>query len=137
MPDDPFKLAAAFETDAEFLVLEQLDLLAQVEAQLRAVHHTMRRIEKLRAAKHRVGPELSEGLRRETLHGLTAELEALDAQLATQHSCCHEMLHTVERMRHRLTSVKGGIAPSGRESSTPRAHSDSEPPEPGGSELPG
>jgi hypothetical protein len=29
----------AFEADAEFWVLEQLDLLAQVEAQLRAVHH--------------------------------------------------------------------------------------------------
>ena len=46
MADDPTKghTVTALEMDAEFLVLDQLDLLAQVEAQLRAVHHTMRRM---------------------------------------------------------------------------------------------
>jgi hypothetical protein len=114
MGDQPAKgySVIAFETDAEFLVLEQLDLLAQVEAQLRAVHHTMRRIEKLRNPKHRVGPELSDGVRSDTLAGLAAELEALESHLATQHSCCHEMLNTVERMRNRLALAKGQTAPT-------------------------
>ena len=48
---------------AEWLALEQLDLLAQVEAQVRSVHHTMRAIEKLRGGEHHVGPELSNGER--------------------------------------------------------------------------
>jgi hypothetical protein len=114
MGDQPTKgySVVAFETDAEFLVLEQLDLLAQVEAQLRAVHHTMRRIEKLRNPKQRVGPELSDGVRGDMLAGLAAELEALDSNLATQHSCCHEMLSTVERMRNRLALAKGQTAPT-------------------------
>jgi hypothetical protein len=111
----------AFEVDAEFLVLEQLDLLAQVEAQLRAVHHTMRRIEKLRNPKHRVGPALSDGVRGDTLAGLSAELEALDSHLATQHSCCHEMLNTVERMRNRLALAKGQTAPTRDLSPTPES----------------
>ena len=109
MPNEPTKhpILTAFEADAEFLVLDQLDLLAQVEAQLRAVNHTMRAIEKLRGGKHRVGPELSAGARADTLQQLDAELEELDAQLVTQHSSCQHMLQTVEKMRHRLASVKG------------------------------
>lgn len=139
MADDPTKgpPVTAFEMDAEFLVLDQLDLLAQVEAQLRAVHHTMRHIEKLRGGKHRVGPELPDGLRQDTLHGLTAELEALDAHLATQHECSRHMLTTVERMRQRLALVKRGDAPSPREATPSRARTGGEPSDAGGSGVPG
>ena len=42
------------EDMAEWLAVEQLDLLAQVEAQVRAVHHTMRSIEKLRGGRHHI-----------------------------------------------------------------------------------
>ena len=43
------------------LAIYQLDLLADVERQVRAVQHTMRHIEKLRGVRQRVGPELSNG----------------------------------------------------------------------------
>jgi hypothetical protein len=56
-----------FERDADMLAVYQVDLLAQVERQVRAVHHTMRHIEKLRSARTRVGPELSNGQRDEVL----------------------------------------------------------------------
>jgi hypothetical protein len=139
MADDPRPgdHLTAFETDAEFLVLDQLDLLAQVEAQLRAVHHTMRRIEKLRGAKHRVGPELPDKLRQDTLHGLTAELEALDAHFATQHECSRHMLTTVERMRQRLASVKRGDPPSPREATPPRSRTHGETSDAAGSGVAG
>jgi hypothetical protein len=48
----------AFEAEAELLAVHQLDLLSQLEAQLRAVHKTMRIIEKLRSEKHWIGPRL-------------------------------------------------------------------------------
>lgn len=48
--DSPISVKHDLEQMAEWLALEQIDLLAQVEAQVRFVHHTMRRIEKLRAA---------------------------------------------------------------------------------------
>ena len=56
-----------FEDDAEVLFVQHLDLLAQLEAQLRAVHHTMRRIERLRGGSRRVGPELANGERESIL----------------------------------------------------------------------
>jgi hypothetical protein len=67
--EDPNRTAVlrAFEGEAEVLVVYQLDLLAQLEAQLRAVQHTMRCIEKLRATNNRVGPELTNAGRGETL----------------------------------------------------------------------
>ena len=99
------------EQDAELLVLEQLDLLAQVEAQLRAVHHTMRRIEKLRAAKFRRGQvELSNGQRADVLGGLSEELCALDEHLDQQHQCGKEMQTTVERMQQRLKALREAAA---------------------------
>jgi Ni2+-binding GTPase involved in maturation of urease and hydrogenase len=42
--EDPATGIKAFKSQAEVLVVHQLDLLAQIEAQLRAVHRTMRRI---------------------------------------------------------------------------------------------
>src|ERR1041385_9013528 len=88
----------AFEREAELLVVHHLDLLAQIEAQLRAVHHTMRRIERLRSAKHRVGRELSNGERHSTLGSLSEEIAALDAQLKEEHRCYGEMSGTIHRM---------------------------------------
>ena len=94
------------EEMAEWLALEQLDLLAQVEAQLRAVHHTMRGIEKLRGAKKRIGPELSNGERGSVLQGLADEMAHLDEQLTTQAVCCHAMLATVMKMQKRVEAIK-------------------------------
>jgi uncharacterized coiled-coil protein SlyX len=99
----------ALEADAELLVLHQLDLLAQVEAQVRAVHHTMRRIETLRAAKLRGEPELNNGQREDVLRGLMKELESIDAQVAVQHTSCVEMQQAVERMRERLRAMKEAV----------------------------
>jgi chaperonin cofactor prefoldin len=99
----------ALEAEAEFLVLHQLDLLAQVEAQVRAVHHTMRRIETLRAARLRVGPELSNGEREDVLRELGKELERIDAHVAVQHTSCVEMQEAVERMRERLKAMRQAI----------------------------
>ena len=101
----------ALEAAAELLVLHQLDLLAQVEAQVRAVHHTMRRIETLRAAGFRVGPELSHSQREETMRRLAHELASLDAHVSIQHTSCVEMQATVERMRQRLASMKHAVQP--------------------------
>ena len=111
----------ALEQDAELLVLEQLDLLAQVEAQVRAVHHTMRRIEKLRAAKFRSGQaELSNGQRADVLVGLWEELRALEEQFDLQHRCGKEMQKTVERMQERLKVLREAAA----QASETAAHSD-------------
>jgi len=70
-----------FESEAELLVNYQLDLIAQLESQLRAIHHTMRHLEKLRGAKHRVGPNLSNLQRADTLLHLSEDLTGLDGQL--------------------------------------------------------
>ena len=70
--------------EAEVLAAYQLDLLARIEHQLRSVHKTMRQIEKLRSSQHRVGPELSNGQRGETLERLYTELDALEGELQMQ-----------------------------------------------------
>ena len=103
--DDGFTLQT-LEEWAEVLVVSQLDLLVQVEAQVRAVHHTMRRIEKLRATKSRVGSELSTGQRRDTLDGLMLEIDSLDAHLLTQHECCRDMHALIEKMQALLSGIK-------------------------------
>jgi chaperonin cofactor prefoldin len=94
------------EFDAEVLVALQLDLVAQLERQLRAVHRTMRQIEQLRNAKRRVGPELSNGEKSTTLNHLTDELTAIDHELKTQHESCREMQTTVDKMRARLRAMQ-------------------------------
>ena len=91
---------------AEWLALEQLDLLAQVEAQLRSVHRTMRAIEKLRGGEHHVGPELSNGERGTVLSRLADEVAVLEEQLSAQRGCCHAMLATVEKMQKRLAESR-------------------------------
>jgi chaperonin cofactor prefoldin len=96
----------ALEQDAEVLVTYQLDLLAQVEAQLRAVHHTMRAIEKLRGGHAHVGPELTKGEQQHMLKGLSVELESLEQQIETQHECCRDMQRTIKKMQSRFTKFK-------------------------------
>jgi chaperonin cofactor prefoldin len=104
----------AFEQEAEALATYQLDLLAQLERQLRAVHHTMRHIEKLRDAKHRVGPELSNGKREETLAQLAADIADLDSHITSEHDCCVDMQSTIAQMRERISHLRGHMAGANR-----------------------
>ena len=90
---------SSFEREAERLVVNQIDLLAQLEYQLRAVHKTMRVIERLRSKDNRVGNELSNGEKVDALDDLSDEIGAIDQELSTQHQSCHAMLDTVEKMR--------------------------------------
>ena len=95
-----------FESEAELLVNYQLDLIAQLESQLRAIHHTMRHIEKLRGAKHRVGPKLSNLQRGDTLLHLSEDLSSLDGQLSLQHQSCQHMQEIIEAMQMRLRELR-------------------------------
>ena len=89
----------SLEDQAELLVADQLDLLAQLEAQLRAVHQSMRRIGTLRAARHRAGAEPTNGERRATLVDLSEEIAAIEGQILTQQTTCHDMQETIRRMQ--------------------------------------
>jgi hypothetical protein len=108
----------AFEAEAEKIVVHQLDLVAQLEAQLRAVHHTMRSIEKMRAARYRVGRELTNGERGTALTTLAAEIHAIDEELRVQHQSCLDMQRSVREMQARLTAFReaaGHTQPEGAE----------------------
>jgi hypothetical protein len=98
--------ARRLEQDVEILAVYQLDLLAQMERQLRAVHHTKRHIEKLRAAKHRVGPELSDVQGHNTLTRLDDEVAELDAPLKLEHACCTEMHTVIAKMQDRVADMR-------------------------------
>jgi hypothetical protein len=89
-----------FEQEAEMLAVYQLDLLAQLERQLRAVHQTMRQIEKLRNPRHRRHPvrDISNGDRFSSLTTLSDELTSIDRELHTQHQSCQDMQHTIDHM---------------------------------------
>jgi predicted phage-related endonuclease len=115
----------SLERDAEILVALQLDLVAQLECQLRAVHRTMRKIEQLRSAKRRIGRELSNGEKATTLNHLTDELAAIDQELNTQHESCREMQSTVDKMLGRLRGMKQA---SSAESSLGKPESPNQPP---------
>jgi hypothetical protein len=95
-----------FESDAEVLFVQHLDLLAQLEAQLRAVHHTMRRIERLRGGSRRVGPELANGERETILTGLAKEVDELDRHVAVEHKCCLDLHATINEMQKRVATLK-------------------------------
>lgn len=98
-----------FEDQAEELVAYQLALLAHLEQQLRAAHHLMRNIEKLRnVKKRRGGPELSNGERGDTLSHLGAELDALDTQVRTQRQLCSDMHQTINQMQTKLEQFRQG-----------------------------
>ena len=109
---DPRRAAGikAFEAEAEKIVVHQLDLVAQLEAQLRAVHHTMRAIEKIRAARYRVGRELSNGERATTLTTLTVEVQAIDEELRVQHQSCLDMQRSIREMQALLTRLRKAAA---------------------------
>jgi hypothetical protein len=96
----------AFEQEAELLVVYQLDLIAQIEKQLRAVRHTLGLVEKLRSAPYRVGPELTNSQRRETLETLSDELTELESQLAMQHESCADIQKTIAHMQGRLDGLR-------------------------------
>jgi hypothetical protein len=95
------------ENEAEMLVVYQLDLLAQVEAQVRAVHHLMRRLNQLRTRNPgQAGVALSNGERSDTMAGLAGEMEAIEKQLSVQQNCCDDMQTTIARMQERLPVLK-------------------------------
>jgi len=95
-----------FEDDAEVLFLQHLDLLAQLEAQLRAVHHTLRGIERLRGGSRRIGPELANGERETILLGLAREIDELDRHLTVEHECCRAMHTTIVALQERVATLK-------------------------------
>jgi hypothetical protein len=96
----------ALEGAAEVLVVHQIDLLSQLEAQLRAVHKTMRCIETLRSDKLRVGPELHNGERATKLRTLASELTAIDRELQVQHESCADMLRLITQMQQQLSALQ-------------------------------
>ena len=104
----------AIEAEAEVLVVHQLDLLAQLEAQVRAVRHTMQSIERLRSAKHRVGPELTNGQRDEAMTTLASELALIDHELGVQHQSCDDMQRCIREMQARLVGLRQGKPASSR-----------------------
>jgi hypothetical protein len=104
--ENPPTAVQAFEAEAEFLAVHQLDLLSQLEAQLRAVHRTMRIIEKLRSDKHRVGPELEHDERVAVLRVLASELGAIDDELQVQHRSCDDMQELIRGMQTRLSTMR-------------------------------
>jgi uncharacterized coiled-coil protein SlyX len=87
------------------LAAYQLDLQAQIEAQLRGVHHMIRRLERLRSPEHRVGAEPSNGERGDALAGLSDEVAGLDRQLTTQRQSVEEMLALVTQMQERVSQL--------------------------------
>lgn len=109
----------AFEVEAEKIVVHQLDLVAQLEAQLRAVHHTMRAIERLRGARNRIGRDLSNGERGNTLTALSDEIGAIDAELEVQHQSCLDMQRSIRHMQALRTQPEGTEA--GGSESSPQA----------------
>jgi hypothetical protein len=92
----------AFEQEAEVLLAYELDLLAHLESQLRATDQMIRRIHTLRTAENRVGPELSNGQRGNTVAHLSTELDRLVDQLKIQWHLCAGMHTTIDAMEQRL-----------------------------------
>lgn len=107
-----------FEAEAEILVAYQLDFLAQLERQLRAVHKTMRDIEKLRSTRNRrVGPELTNGEREATLVHLSTAVSEVEAHISSEHDCCADMHATIVHMRERLARMRRLVSRSASASS--------------------
>ena len=110
-PDDSNRATQIelLEREAELLVALQLDLIAQLEFQLRAVHHTMRHIERLRNVRNRVGPELSNGQRGDALWHLAHDLTVIEEQAAAQRQSCLDMQDAVTRMQSRVIELRQRI----------------------------
>lgn len=104
------------EGEAEVLAAHQLDLVAQIEAQLRAVRSLMVRINRLRP--HQPGElkiPLPDGHHAPTLEGLRGELAAIEQQLGTQQESCTAMHATIARMQRHLPALKDGAREIGPE----------------------
>jgi hypothetical protein len=90
------------------LAISHLDLLAQLERQLRAVHQTMRHIDKLRHLKRRVEPAAP--VAADQLHvaptSLDEDIEALESHLHVEHSCCSHMRDTIIKMQCRVADLR-------------------------------
>ena len=106
MASGPERIRKTVEREAEALAVYQLDLLGQLEHQLRAVHRTMRQIEKLRGSDKPTVRSHSNGEKIDALDHLTDELGVIDEELNTQHESCQVMLTTVEQMRDRLRQIR-------------------------------
>jgi hypothetical protein len=78
----------------------------------------MRHIEKLRSARDRVGPELSDRQREGTLSSLDADIAALDSQLAVEHACCMDMHNTIAEMRARVANLRARGIHGGKQASS-------------------
>jgi len=94
------------ERFAEQLTAHQVELIAQIEGHLRAVHHTMRRIETLRTVRQRVGRELSNGERRDVLARLADEVAAIERQLETEEDTCRAMHVIIRRMQEGMGDLR-------------------------------
>jgi hypothetical protein len=90
------------------LAVSHLDLLAQLERQLRALHQTMRHIDKLRNLKRRVDPPapLSPDQSPAAATSLDGEIDALDSHLHVEHSCCSHMRDTIIKMQSRVADLR-------------------------------
>jgi hypothetical protein len=123
-PDDSNRATQieSLEGEAELLVALQLDLIAQLEFQLRAVHRTMRHVERLRNVRNRVGPELSNGERGDTLTHLAHDLMGIEEQAGAQRQSCRDMQDVVTRMQSRVIALRQRITQNAFDTS------DSEPP---------
>ncbi len=97
-----------FLQDAEMLAVSHLDLLAQLERQLRAVHQTMRYIDKLRNLKRRVEPAAPSSPEESQAAAtrLDEDIEALDSHLHVEHSCCSHMRDTIIKMQSRVADLR-------------------------------
>jgi hypothetical protein len=97
-----------FLQDAEMLAVSHLDLLGQLERQLRAVHQTMRHIDKLRNLKRRVEPAAppSPDQSQTAPTSLDEDIEALDSHLHVEHSCCSHMRDTIIKMQSRVADLR-------------------------------
>jgi hypothetical protein len=108
MGNDPSRLQilADLEGCAEQLTERHDALIAQIESQLRAVHHTLHRIGTLRSARHRVGPELSDSARHTAVAGLTDEIIAIEAHLEEQEDTCRAMHAMIRKMYEGVSDLR-------------------------------
>lgn len=93
------------EHSADLLAVHQLDLLGQIEEELRAVRHTMLAIEQLRPLPNRVIEELPNGEKQKVLEQLTVELKGLDSLLLQQHDTGAAMLAITRQMMYRVRAL--------------------------------
>jgi hypothetical protein len=92
-------------------------MMLKLEGQLRAVHHTMRGIERLRGGTRRVGPELTNGTASQSC--AAKEIEELDRHVAIEHECCRAMHVTIAALQQRVATLKRPRRPSARNKGHP------------------